>query len=491
MQHGMAGDGKRPRFQRSWAEKRSSQTEHLPDEDEIQYIPAFSTSFERPFWHTSRLSVRPGCPFQNPAMVLQPESVPAAQHPDGSDVLQRLIPWVPAAVLWAVVIIGMGVLIYRYRSKEHGQKTTEFLASATMGMALVMAALMAGSISQFYTDAITARFPLSHAGSSPGWAAQAFWLSVVLTVFIGLSYYAATGRQRRQEMNTLRTDSENLQKHTTELVDTLRTLPPEGFMRDFPRLCSAMMAAYSAAMLEETEEAARRAIRVALRTAAAMARSFDRGGRDERYSANVMRFSARDDLPPLAQWTDDEWALYPSGFRPERIEGALILDPDLASYADTDTQVPDLLPIRIVIPDPPRDAPVGSHAEGPLRMVPGCALAYYLARAYNAKDTWKIRESAEAEALSLSEAVIAETERYFRAGPGRAVRSFISLPLYESPGEMAGARVGVLNVESSEPAIFGGDDEKVRQFALAIAPVHFVIVSLLANLSESFELTAP
>lgn len=168
-----------------------------------------------------------------------------------------------------------------------------------------------------------------------------------------------------------------------------------------------------------------------------------------------------------------------------------MLDPQLASFADKDEPVPGLLPIRIVIPDPPRDSPVGSHAEGRLRLVPGGALAYYLARPYNAKDTWKIRESAEAEALGLSEAVLAETERYFRHGSGKAVRSFVSLPLYESPGEMNGARVGVLNVESSEPAIFGGDDEKVRQFALAIAPVHFVIVSLLANLGESPEETAP
>lgn len=246
-----------------------------------------------------------------------PQSAPpgvAPRRPAGPSTLDQLLPWVPTILLWLVVLIAMGVLVARYRSEKHGRKTTDLFASAAMGMALVVVALVAGSISQFYSDAIIGKVPLSYAGESPGWAAQAFWLSVVLTVFVGLSYYAATGRQRREEMNTLREDSGKLRAHTTDLVNTLRTLPPEGFMRDFPRLCSAMMAAYSAAMLDETEEAARRAIRVALRTAAEMARSFDRGDRNERYSANVMRYSARNDLPPLAEWDEHDWALYPPRF---------------------------------------------------------------------------------------------------------------------------------------------------------------------------------
>lgn len=43
----------------------------------------------------------------------------------------------------------------------------------------------------------------------------------------------------------------------------------------------------------------------------------------------------------------------------------------------------------------------------------------------------------------------------------------------------------MLNVEFEDTNIFNTDESTVRQFALAIAPVHFVIVLLLVLLDET------
>lgn len=375
--------------------------------------------------------------------------------------------------IWIVVIGLLAFIAVQYHGKNREQ-TTQRMASPAMGMAFAVLALLAGTISQFYPDPIKQVFPLVHLHKPAAWAGHAFWITVVLTAATGMFYYAATGRERRKEVESLR-------EETAAVVDTIRTLPPEGFMRDFPRLCSTMMAAYAQAIVEGTPEAIRDAIRIALRTAAEMANAFDHGDGNERYSANVMRYYDRADLPPTTEWTDDDWHLYPRGYRPDPILGALVLDPHLASFADTNEPVAGMHPIRIVIPDPPRDAPAGNEAEGDLRMLPGSAVAFHLGTAYLATDTWSIR-TPNGSPLRLEEALMQSAEAYFRDGAGRSVRSFVSLPLFVSPAEMAGERIGILNVESSEPRIFGGDRDRVRNFHLAIAPVHFVIVSLLALL---------
>jgi hypothetical protein len=405
--------------------------------------------------------------MQTASTLPAPPSVPSA-----AEAVAHGPYWV-AAVSWAVLGLAVILTLVLYqRSRAKREWILEKSGSAAMGVAFAVVVLVAGTVSQFYPEEIKAVFPLTLASRSPFSASLTFWLSIGVMVVLGGAYYHAQTHQRRQDL-----------KHTADLVNTLRKMPPENFMRDFPKSCSAMMAQYTAAILDPTDAKIRHAIRVALFTAAEMAKTFDRGAPGEVYGANVLRFQR--ELPAPEDWSEDARLLYPEGFLPPQIVGALVLDPSLSTRSDSPDAGPvaGLKPIHLVIPYPPTDERRADEPAARLRMLPGAATAYHLGVPFQAPDTADLR-STLGSMFDLSEALISRTEDYFRNGPGRGVRSFVSLPLFAEPGEMKGERIGVLNVESSETLIFNGDRERVEQFYLAIAPVHFAIRMLLAHLEE-------
>lgn len=416
---------------------------------------------------------------------MPPDSLSRAVHGQGApDAWSWIIPWLPAMLVWLAVIGLVAHTAWRFKREKSRQRATDQLASPLTGALFALLALVAGTISQFYSAEIKREFPLSQATSSPISAALGFWASVVLMAFVGIAYYAATGRQRLQEIAILKNDSRDLQRHTTELVSTLRTLPPEGFMRDYPTLCADMLAAYTLAVSRPSSDKIREAIRIALRTAALMAHRFGRSGSPEKYRANLMRFQGVAKLGALPSWRPEDRSLYPAGFEPPVIRGALVFDPALATRASSERAeaLEGARPLRIIVPEPPRDVRRGSASEGRLRVLPGSAVAFLLGKPYIAYNTLDLRPPTEEH--DIPEAVLRAAETYFRTGDGRDVRSFVSLPLFAEPGKLEGETTGVLNVEFENTHIFDNDERTVEQFALAIAPVHFVIVWLLALLDE-------
>jgi hypothetical protein len=390
-----------------------------------------------------------------------------------------LADWWAILLVWVLVGIAIAYWLLQFRRTSRRARTIQRFASPVSGSLFALLALIAGAISQFYPDPIKRALPLRLLGDSPPYAALGFGVSVVLMLFLGIAYYAATGHQREEEVRQLQT-------HTSELLSALRTLPPEGFMRDFPRLCASMLASYSEALVKESSpEELRQAIRIALRTAAIMAQRFDPARTDARYSVNVMRFRSADELGPMHEWSAESRTLYPPGFEYPRIRGALVLDTELATYADSEKAeaIPGLKAIHIAIPEPPLDSVRPGEALGRLRLLPGAAETYLLGNPYFAPDTLAMRT--ERASYAIDEAVIASADSYFRNGAGKAVRSFVSLPLYADPGVMSGERIGTLNVESSMPKIFRGDPDTVTQFALALAPVHYVVRMLSVKLDEA------
>ena len=357
-------------------------------------------------------------------------------------------------------------------------KAIQFFASAFMGSAFAMCALIAGAVSQFYSDPIKRGFPL-HAFGNPERAALVFWVFVFLTAATGIAYYAASGHMRDAEVKSL-------QSHTSELVETLRTQPPEGFMRVYGRLCASMMKTYTAALADPSPDGLRHGIRVALYTAAELAKVFDRGEPGETYSANVMAYRSVAELGDPAAWSEEQLTLYPPGFRPAKILGALVLDPLLTTSSESRKAepVPGMKAIRIAIPDPVEDTRREGEHTGRLRMLPGGAAALHLGAPFHVPDARYMRETMRS-LFSLEEALISCSEHYFRTGEGRSVRSFVSLPLFEDPGDMKGPRVGVLNVESSDRDIFEGNESRIEQFYLALAPVRYVLWVLLGALDPS------
>jgi hypothetical protein len=383
-----------------------------------------------------------------------------------------------STLVWAALAGTLAYLAWRYRSgsEDLRRRIVDRCASPLAGALFALLAVVAGTVSQFYPAKITAAVPLLYAERLPIPAALGFWVSVVLMFAVGLAYYGASGTQRAREVATL-------QQHTSELVDTLRTLPPEGFLRSYPSLCADMLAEYTRTVRAPSPEALRQAIRSALRTAASMAHYFNREGTTEDYGAAALRFLPADSLRPVSEWSVPERAFYPLGFAPEMLAGALIFDPALATRASSEGADPlagD--PLRIIIPEPARDHHNGRSPEGPLRVLPGSAVAYLLRRPYLVRDTLDLYPSPGE--FTLPEAVIRAADAHYRRGPGSRMRSFVSIPLFAEPAAMQGPVIGTLDVECRRPGIFAGTDS-VEQFAYMVAPVCFAVAFLLTLLHAS------
>jgi hypothetical protein len=405
--------------------------------------------------------------------------------PVAGGILDTLLPALPASIVWVLALAFTGHTIWCFRQERTRQRAIDHFASPVAGATFALLALVAGTVSQFYPEKITAAVPLTYADRSPISAALAFWITVFLMAVLGVAHYAAAGRQRVHEVATLQDESRELRRHTTKLVETLRTLPPESFLRDYPALCADMLAGYTRGVRSLDPDELRGAIRGALRSTALMAHAFSRRGSASQYRATVMRYRDATAVGGVASWSPDQRVLYPSGFEPSVLRGALDFVPTLSTRATSERaeELEGALPVRIAIPEPPRDQRVGTAPDGRLRVVPGAAVAYLLGRPFMVADTRSIRP-AEGE-YDLPEAVMAALDGYFREGAGAAVRSFVSLPLHAEPGGMAGERLGVLTIELEDTHVFDGDDGRVEQFALAIAPVYFVIGWLLTLLAEA------
>lgn len=398
--------------------------------------------------------------------------------------------WVPWAGVILLIVLGIGL----YHGRATQEFATRWYGSSLMGSIFALLALFAGSVAEFKNSDILAAPPLRYTESAPVSAPVVFWASVVLLGAIGVAYYSAVERQRaieirasqdatervRTDANTARVESRRAEvearKHTEQLIAQLRTLPPEGFMRDFPRLSADMLAPYSRALVSRQPDDIAGAIRYALRAAALMAFRFGRTSPSVVYTANAMRFYSAERLGPMSTWTEDELRLYPRGFRGDAISGALVFDPAQSTTHASPNAAPltGVGALRIIIPDPPRDRPRGTEALGNLRVLPGCATAFATGKPFIAHDCWDMRHSLDRH--DVPEEVVAASDHYLRSGAAGSLRSFVSLPM-RGPQD-GDPIVGVLNVEVTIPNILGGDDATVEHFALAVAPVCFVIEML-------------
>lgn len=201
-----------------------------------------------------------------------------------------------------------------------------------------------------------------------------------------------------------------------------------------------------------------------------------------------MRFVPASAMDSSEAWKESDALLYPDGHFPTQVRGALVLDPALSTRAESEKAEPmDLARFSLIIPDPSRDKPVPGAVEGALRVLPGAATAYVLGTPYHAVDTWNFRPEINKH-YRLDEAVISSNEQYFSTGPGKEIRSFVSIPVFGLPAGAEGADasppavVAVLNINSSEPGIFNADYETVGNLTLATAPFQYVLSILLAQL---------
>lgn len=426
-------------------------------------------------------------------------------------------PWVVWPFLLTAVLLAIGTaLFFRSRGMD---RIKRFYASAKMASVFVLIGLLAGSVAEFRNDVILRAPPLVHISAMPVPAWVVFWISVAMLAGIGILHYASVGVEREAEVGALKeaiTDAkqatadarthtgetlselraaaedariqteqalgelrratEDAREHTTSLIAQLRTLPPEGFMRDFPHLSVGMLAPFSLAMASSDPAHIDMAIRMALRAAAQMAARF---GRDPHglFFANAMRFHPAESCGPMSTWSELQLRLHPEGFRYDAIEGALVFDPaqSTVSISDGAAPAPRVEELRIAIPNPPRDGSGTAGRPGPLRVLPGSASAFVTGHPFIAEDTHDMH--GDLKEYSVPQAVLEASQQYFRNGDGGDVRSFISLPI-RSPGENGtpdGPASGVLNIERSQTGIFDGNRETVAMFALTVAPVCFVI----------------
>lgn len=396
--------------------------------------------------------------------------------------------------LWIIRGLGLAVLtaaaytiwaiIRAAREKRWG-----VVGSALVGAVLALLGILAGLLGSVHPDPIEKAPPISWFATDLTVVPIVFWASVTILLLVAAGYYTQQGRGREDEVASLI-------QHSSDLHDTLRTLPPEGFMKDFPALCESSLIDFTAVLLTKTKtrDQIEKAIRVTLRSGALLAQRFDRSAGNPIYSANLMRYRPADALGAERGWKQSDEVFYPEAHFPPKVRGALMFDPQLSTTAASHNAEATGLPeFRLMIPEPPHDRAEPGASEGRLLVLPGACTAFVRREIYRALNTHDFRYWIKQEHF-LAEEVIAKNENYFLTGPGKAFRSFISIPIfpYQTEGveedeqgeEKPPVPIGVLNINSSVVGLFGGNSDTVNNFALATAPLLFVLRALLTQLEE-------
>jgi len=345
------------------------------------------------------------------------------------------------------------------------------LASPIAGAGIVLLGLLAGLVVDAHSSSFTGAPILRHLKDDAPATLIVFLLLAGGALLLASAYYRAADRIRKREIDDL------VQK-SDELARTLRTLPPESFLSTFADFCAGALEAYEVALAKHNPEVTRQCIRLLLRTLAKAAQLFSRGKASDKFSAHVLVFCEDASWQPRT-WATKERSLYPPNHLPEKLRGALVLDPDLTTSASSETAAPnDVKALVIPIPNGSLDAPTRRQPAGGLRVLPGAATAFVTNAFQIYPDTHRLGEIIES-LHSLDAAVADECVLYFTKGRGRGIRSFVSFPLH-NPDSPEGEPIGVLNIDCGVPEIFGSEARgSVANFRAAVAPILVVLERLL------------
>jgi len=332
--------------------------------------------------------------------------------------------------------------------------------------------VFAGLLGTLYTDDIRAAFPFEWApGGTLSVHALVFWSCFLIFAFTFVSRESAVEKGR--------IESER------RLDQTIRTMPPRGFVAEFARYYEQCFKAVRA--LEKAPEAKRNqvveVIRLILWSIASLARKYD-AALDATYGANLMFYFE----------SPRKWAEYSggdiSGLKMLFVEPeiafermpVLVLANDLAAAdfdgataGNTDGFVERLDTVALpVISDGSARSTDGKR----WRLLPGAPLAFFEQKPNAYNDTSEIGKWCR-ERGDFSESICQQVERYFSSPVARqAMRSFASLPV---TSRLDNVRLGVLNLHSSRANLLFGEGAPSQFFPLT-QPFIAMLADLVAQL---------
>jgi hypothetical protein len=154
----------------------------------------------------------------------------------------------------------------------------------------------------------------------------------------------------------------------------------------------------------------------------------------------------------------------------------LQLRQEFAYRFDQNTMEPDtqIEPLMLPIPEPAYRVDSGRPA-----ILPGAPSVFCdPTKAAGFENTLELAAWCR-DRSALRASVADEIERYYASGAGKAIRSFICMPIVVTPSGGTPVTIGVLNIQSSRPGLLPG--EKAGQFVPLATPFVLLIGRSLAN----------
>jgi hypothetical protein len=305
--------------------------------------------------------------------------------------------------------------------------------------------VFAGLMGALYTDDIRNAFPFQYQNLgdlSPH--AVAFWFSFLIFAFTFLSREWSVDRQR--------VESEK------RLEETIRTMPPRGYVLEFARyfeLCHKAVRALEGEA-NPTRDQIRPVVRVVLSSIAHLARRFD-GAEGSMYAANIMLY-----FENSSAWKANSGIASDLSIKfVERDTAAdrvpvLVMDKTLSAStksgpAGTNQPDPDMNDIVDVALPVPKQEQGGRTDDGKRwRVLPGAPLTFFTLEPTSYQDTDGLGKWCRDHG-DFSESVCLEVDRYFGQELAKAgIRSFASIPLASIDDKFP---IGVLNLHANRVGI--------------------------------------
>ncbi len=359
--------------------------------------------------------------------------------------------------------------------------------------------VLAGSLASFYTDEIKTCYwfwPFI-TSAQISWHASLFWLAVCSTgVSLSGSSWAQS-RAARRERQALQQETGGLRDETAALklaVRRIESLPPEGFLAEYQAMLARAFRSTIATSIEtdliiQMGHAARntespvvvhieQAIRNILGVVLQLAKTYDKDrSAATMYGANIMLYRQNGFVTEVLQHR-----LINAGHDHPDYVGYLQAIPALSTTTAIDGCVPDPALVELVI-HIPRDRQPVTVDDGSTKypVTPGAAWSL-VNREFVSFPTISSLDEWLHDWCSVDESIKSATRRYFRDGPGKNIKSFVSMPIFAlSPTSDSGC-IGILNIHSNQDGLLvekGGE-----RFSPLMEPFR-QLLSILLTLARS------
>lgn len=304
-------------------------------------------------------------------------------------------------------------------------------------------AVFVAGVGMLHADEIKSSVPFGWGGGTLVWAPLLFWTGLMACAsLVGMMLSARNDA-------TIAAVGE-LKDRSAELQGRVQALPPRGFLVTFEDLFRVSFDVDSRA--GDTEEGLKASIVVALGGIASMVRAFSSRSDGAEYFINLMVFR------PAAQIRPEDLSKHvlfaEPGANANTWDGVLQLRKEFAYRFDHDNMQPDteVEPIMLAIPEPDYRMDGGKPT-----LLPGAPSVFCdPTQSAGFENTLELAAWCR-EHLALRSSVADDIERYYAAGAGKNIRSFICMPIVVTPPGGTPITIGVLNIQSSRAGFLPGE----------------------------------